>query len=199
MARSDNDHLCRLDVAFVEGVVATERDLETLKEIRARAKTLVALGTCAVWGGLPAMQNEIPREVLRAGGLRHRRVDFLDTVEALPPTRLRALRAARCPAARSSATSSCKVVNALLAGTEPELPQGAGVLGVQDEGEPLPRRLLQRGLLRRHDARRLRRALPVPRRGLRRLPRPGRGAELRRQHHDVRRTAASRGWRSPAR
>ena len=65
MAKSGNDHTCRLDVAFVEGVVATERDLESLKEIRARAKTLVALGTCAVWGGLPAMRNEMSREVLQ--------------------------------------------------------------------------------------------------------------------------------------
>src|SRR5512136_2021852 len=85
MARSDNNHLCRLDVAFVEGVVASERDLKALKEIRARTKTLVALGTCAVWGGLPAMKNGIAREVLERevygpGG------SFLDSVEALPPT-----------------------------------------------------------------------------------------------------------------
>src|SRR5512139_2409661 len=47
MARSQNDHTCRLDVAFVEGVVATQRDLEALKEIRARSRILVAIGTCA--------------------------------------------------------------------------------------------------------------------------------------------------------
>ena len=63
MARSDNNHVCRLDVAFVEGVVATERDLQSLKEIRARTKTLVALGTCAVWGGLPAVASWLPTSV----------------------------------------------------------------------------------------------------------------------------------------
>ncbi|MBD3853640.1 MAG: NADH:ubiquinone oxidoreductase, partial [Acidobacteria bacterium] len=64
MVKSDNDSNCRLDFAFVEGVVATERDLETLKMVRARTTFLVAIGTCAVWGGLPAMRNDIPREVL---------------------------------------------------------------------------------------------------------------------------------------
>ncbi len=36
MASSRNDPNCRLDLAFVEGVVATQRDLQTLKAIRSR-------------------------------------------------------------------------------------------------------------------------------------------------------------------
>ncbi|MGE5507180.1 MAG: hypothetical protein ACM3RP_01640 [Chitinophagales bacterium] len=43
-----------LDVAFVEGAVTQRRDLEALKDIRRRARLLVALGTCATWGGIPA-------------------------------------------------------------------------------------------------------------------------------------------------
>ena len=34
MVKSDNDHECPLDIAFVEGVVATERDLDTIKSVR---------------------------------------------------------------------------------------------------------------------------------------------------------------------
>lgn len=64
MAKSDNDEECELDIALVEGSVAQVRDIETLKKIRQRAKILVALGTCAVWGGIPAMKNEVPREVM---------------------------------------------------------------------------------------------------------------------------------------
>lgn len=119
MARSRNDTDCRLDVAFVEGVVATQRDLRTLKEIRARAKVLVAVGTCAVWGGLPAMRNEIPRDVLRQEVYRGDE-SFLDTVEARPATDFVRfeLSLPGCPIERHE---FLRVANALLAGTSPEL------------------------------------------------------------------------------
>ncbi|NWG01073.1 MAG: NADH:ubiquinone oxidoreductase [Thermoanaerobaculaceae bacterium] len=120
MAKSVNDHTCRLDVAFIEGVVASERDLETLKEVRARAPTLVALGTCAVWGGLPAMHNEIPREVLERE-VYHQETSFLDTVEARPATHFVPFEFTLpgCPIEREE---FLKLVNALLLGTRPELP-----------------------------------------------------------------------------
>jgi len=41
-----------VDVAFVEGSVSTERDLEELYEIRKHSRILVALGACAVHGGV---------------------------------------------------------------------------------------------------------------------------------------------------
>jgi len=40
------------DVVVVEGCVAGARDLERLREVRQAATTVVALGTCAVAGGL---------------------------------------------------------------------------------------------------------------------------------------------------
>ena len=61
MVRSRNDHAGPLDVAFVEGVVATQRDLRNLRAIRARSKVLVAIGTCAVWGGVAAMDRGADR------------------------------------------------------------------------------------------------------------------------------------------
>ncbi len=121
MAKSENDHACRLDIAFVEGVVATQRDLETLREVRARARVLVGLGTCAVWGGLPAMQNTLPREVLArevyAEGTSH-----LDTVEARPASAFVPFDhlLPGCPIERHELL---RVVNALLAGTRAELPR----------------------------------------------------------------------------
>jgi coenzyme F420-reducing hydrogenase gamma subunit len=118
MARSDNDPTCRLDVAFVEGVVATERDLDTLKKIRARSRFLVAIGTCAVWGGLPAMRNDLSREVLQRE-VYHDKADFLDTVEARPATHFVQvdLCLPGCPIER---TEFLHTVNAILAGTTPE-------------------------------------------------------------------------------
>lgn len=121
MAKASNDHRTRLDVAFVEGVVATQRDLEDLKQIRARSRLLVAMGTCAVWGGLPAMRNELPRDVL-AREVYHERAAFLDSVEARPATDFVPfdMSLPGCPIERHE---FLRVVRSLLAGTRAELPR----------------------------------------------------------------------------
>jgi len=54
MASSMNDTACDLDLALVEGAIVTGQDEVRLRRIRQRSKTLVAIGTCAVWGGLVA-------------------------------------------------------------------------------------------------------------------------------------------------
>lgn len=40
------------DIAFVEGSITTESDVEAVKEIRAQAKVLIAMGACACLGGV---------------------------------------------------------------------------------------------------------------------------------------------------
>jgi len=64
MAMAGIDDNCPLDIVFVEGTVVQPEDEEMLKKLRERATLLIAIGTCAVWGGIPAMKNEIPREKL---------------------------------------------------------------------------------------------------------------------------------------
>jgi sulfhydrogenase subunit delta len=59
MAASGGDEYGTLDLAFVEGAVMTSRDEERLQRIRRRARTLIAVGTCAVMGGVPAMAPEL--------------------------------------------------------------------------------------------------------------------------------------------
>jgi len=46
-----------VDVAIVEGAVATNEDLEKAKKIRKHSKFLLALGDCCVTGNVPAMRN----------------------------------------------------------------------------------------------------------------------------------------------
>lgn len=46
-----------LDLVLVEGNPVTQENVETLKEARARAKILAALGNCAAMGGVPEMKN----------------------------------------------------------------------------------------------------------------------------------------------
>ena len=66
MASSDGHGDCALDIALVEGAVLTMRDAERLRAIRKRSTLLVALGTCAVWGGVAAMDRGLDRAKLLA-------------------------------------------------------------------------------------------------------------------------------------
>ncbi len=52
MASSANDPLCDLHIAFVEGAIVTKHDEVLTQRIRERLTILVAIGTCAVSGGL---------------------------------------------------------------------------------------------------------------------------------------------------
>lgn len=51
MASSDVHDDEQLDVAFLEGSITTDHHLESLADIRKRSKTLVAIGSCACYGG----------------------------------------------------------------------------------------------------------------------------------------------------
>lgn len=121
MVKSNSDRSSPLDIAFVEGVVATRRDLEMLRQVRARAKMLVAIGTCAVWGGLPAMVNRISRDELAREAGRDI-ADLPETVEARPASEFVPfdLKLTGCPIERDE---FLRLVHAVLAGTRPELPR----------------------------------------------------------------------------
>jgi len=121
MASSDNDHQCRLDIGFVEGVVATEQDLSALRAVRERSSLLVALGTCAVWGGLPAMRNDLSRDLL-AREVYPDGASFLDSIEARPATAFVPFDFVLpgCPIERHE---FLQLVRSLLAGSPPELPR----------------------------------------------------------------------------
>jgi sulfhydrogenase subunit delta len=52
----------KIDVAFVEGSPMCKEDRDFLAELRARTKTLVALGACACVGGVPGLAGKETRE-----------------------------------------------------------------------------------------------------------------------------------------
>jgi coenzyme F420-reducing hydrogenase gamma subunit len=53
------------DVAFIEGSISTPTCVERIHDIRRRSKYIVALGACAVQGGVNAMKNIHPTEWVR--------------------------------------------------------------------------------------------------------------------------------------
>jgi sulfhydrogenase subunit delta len=50
------------DIAFIEGSISTPACIERIHDIRRRTKILVALGACAVQGGVNAMKNLHPAD-----------------------------------------------------------------------------------------------------------------------------------------
>jgi coenzyme F420-reducing hydrogenase gamma subunit len=61
MTEKDEDYA----IAFVEGSISRESDETRLKQIRERAKVLVALGACAHLGGINAIKNAQPLDDVR--------------------------------------------------------------------------------------------------------------------------------------
>src|SRR5512137_1187205 len=47
------------DVSFIEGACLKTDEIEFVKEIRAKSKIVVALGTCACFGGIAGLDNHL--------------------------------------------------------------------------------------------------------------------------------------------
>ena len=54
-----------IEVALVEGSVCQPEDLAMLRDVRERCRHLVALGTCAAFGGIAAMDERFDPEILK--------------------------------------------------------------------------------------------------------------------------------------
>ena len=74
---TDIKHCGPCDLGLIEGGVCNAENVHVLREFRANCKILVALGACAVNGGLPAQRNHLDlRDILEEvyeteGGLAH--------------------------------------------------------------------------------------------------------------------------------
>jgi F420-non-reducing hydrogenase small subunit len=63
----DQGNLVEADVVLVDGVVRVKEDEEMVQEARRKSRFLVAWGTCAAFGGIPALANEYEVEDLIEG------------------------------------------------------------------------------------------------------------------------------------
>ena len=57
---TDIKTLGRCDIGIIEGAVANDENVEVLQHFRRQCTTLVAMGACAINGGIPALRNSIP-------------------------------------------------------------------------------------------------------------------------------------------
>ena len=75
-----------LDVAFIEGSLATEKDIEKAKQIRENSKKVVLLGTCTIDGWPSTQRNNFLPEQKQAVALEVRRKGQL--AEILQPEKV---------------------------------------------------------------------------------------------------------------
>jgi NAD-reducing hydrogenase small subunit len=61
------------DLGLIEGGLCNAENVLVLREFRAHCKTLVAVGACAITGGLPAQRNHLDLGALLTGVYGHRR------------------------------------------------------------------------------------------------------------------------------
>jgi NAD-reducing hydrogenase small subunit len=60
----------KCDIGLIEGGCCNSENVHILKDFREHCRILVAVGECAIMGGLPAMRNGIPiGECLREDGI----------------------------------------------------------------------------------------------------------------------------------
>ena len=56
---TDIKSIGRCDIGLIEGGLCNAENVHVLREFRANCKTLVAVGACAINGGLPAQRNQL--------------------------------------------------------------------------------------------------------------------------------------------
>ncbi len=59
---TDIEHCNPCDIGLIEGGVCNSENIHVLREFRKNCKTLVAVGACAINGGLPALRNFVSLE-----------------------------------------------------------------------------------------------------------------------------------------
>ncbi len=64
---TDIKHVGQCDIGLIEGGLCNAENVELLREFRAHCKTLVAVGACAINGGLPAQRNHLDIGLLLHG------------------------------------------------------------------------------------------------------------------------------------
>jgi len=108
------------DIAFVEGSITREEDVEEVKEIRERAKLVVAFGACATLGGVNAMKNLQPLDQVRRY-VYGDKAQVFSTAEVRPVHEVIKVDAKLhgCPVSRPEFLELCKC---LLAGKEFKAP-----------------------------------------------------------------------------
>lgn len=120
------------DVTLVEGSVTTEEEVDRIREVRHQSRFLVAIGACAVAGGIQALRNWT--DVNDYIDVVYARPDYIDTLDRSRPIsdfvavdfELRG-----CPISKNQLL---ELVTALLIGRKPRVPAHSVCLSCKRQG-----------------------------------------------------------------
>lgn len=108
------------DLSLVEGSIATARDAELIRTIRAASRHLVTIGACATAGGIQALRNYADVAEYRA--VVYARPDYIDALATSSPISAYVpvdFELRGCPIDRGQLV---EVITAFLAGRAPDVP-----------------------------------------------------------------------------
>jgi coenzyme F420-reducing hydrogenase gamma subunit len=114
------EHYDNYEIALVEGSISTKHDIERIKKIGIIAKTVVAVGACAVSGGLNCLKNiyglEKAKELVYGD-----KKSWIDSIEIKPINEYINVDyySRGCPPNRFEIV---EILKALLVGKKPEIP-----------------------------------------------------------------------------
>jgi len=116
-----SEHSDDYDIAFVEGSVATAHDEERLVGIRENADMVVALGSCAAFGGINAIRNDQDFETVKER-VYGDDADMIDANSEARPIESVVEVDATIPGCPIDREEFVQVVTGLIRGVEPTLP-----------------------------------------------------------------------------
>jgi coenzyme F420-reducing hydrogenase gamma subunit len=124
------------DIAIIEGSITRPEDEDRIKMIRSRAKVLIALGACAVIGGINKLKNNFDLEEVKkcvygkAAGKPHLRTGLTKAVGEVVQVDYAV---PGCPIDRKEFTY---IVRSLLMGKKPEIPEYPVCVECKAAGNP---------------------------------------------------------------
>jgi len=120
------------DITLVEGSITTDEELDRIREVRRQSRFLVAIGACAVAGGIQALRNWI--DVNDYIDVVYARPEYIDTLDRSRPIsdfvtvdfELRG-----CPISKSQLL---ELITSLLIGRKPRVPAHSVCLSCKQQG-----------------------------------------------------------------
>lgn len=120
------------DLSIIEGSISTPHDIERIKAVREKSKLLLAVGSCAVFGGVQALRNyTLPGAYSQ---IVYEHPEYLSALDASSPVSAHVktdLELRGCP---PDQRQILEVLTACLHGKKPELPRGSVCLECKRKG-----------------------------------------------------------------